>query len=67
MVLSGDDSNCFLLAPELDVDELRKVEKRLGSLSQECPHIPEYVNKRMQKEPPRGISFDAPESLMQKH
>lgn len=48
----------LLARPELNVNELEKVEERLGALSQECPHIPEYVNKQMQKEPPKGVKFE---------
>ena len=53
----GRQLELLLAHEQFDQNELVKIKEQLDSLSQECPHIPDKVNKLMEKKPPLGLKF----------
>ena len=48
----------MLAASELNDEELEKIKGILDQLAQECPHIPDRVFRKMEKDPPEPLRFN---------
>lgn len=53
----GRELELMLAGLQFDPVELRQVKEKLDGLAQECPHIPDTVHKRMERNPPQGLLF----------
>ncbi|MCI0560711.1 MAG: SLATT domain-containing protein [Nitrososphaera sp.] len=53
----GRELELLLARSEFNSEALAKVKERLDALAQECPHIPDAVHKRMERERPEGLPF----------
>ena len=53
----GRELELILAKPQFDSTALARVKERLDALAQECPHIPDAVNKRVKRNPPQGLTF----------
>lgn len=58
----GRELELLLARPQFDSNSLARVKEKLDVLAQECPHIPDAVNKKIERNPPKRLSFEQRQS-----